>query len=128
MRTTAIRYLWEREQPTISRVFEYGLPLGVDRSSLACNQAIRLLGHNALYISQPTRALEAYTECLEAWRKPAGASDPTITSVLDSVACTHVELNNLPEAFAALEEAARIHQQNDAQKWLGRGSSTLWRT
>jgi tetratricopeptide (TPR) repeat protein len=39
--------------------------------------------------------------------------DPTIANVLDSVACAHVELNNLPEALAALDEATRIHQQND---------------
>lgn len=44
------------------------------------------------------------------------ASDITIANVLDSVACAQVELNNLPEAFAALDEAARIHQQNDAPK------------
>jgi tetratricopeptide (TPR) repeat protein len=109
--------LWEREQPTLSRsFFEYGLSLGVDCSSLTCNQAVRLLGHNALDIAQPKRALEAYTECLEARRMLVDTSDPTIANVLDSVACAHVELNNLPEAFAALEEAARIHQQNDPQK------------
>jgi len=44
------------------------------------------------------------------------ASDPTIANVLDSVACAHVELNNLPEALAALDEAARIHQHNDPTK------------
>jgi tetratricopeptide (TPR) repeat protein len=93
--------------------------LGVSRSSLACNQAVRLLGHNALDTAQPTRALGAYTECLEARRKLVDASDPTIANVLDSVACTHVELDNLSEAFAALDEAARIHQQNDPQK-MGR--------
>lgn len=75
-----------------------------------------MLGHNALDVAQPTYALKAYTECLEARRIFLDPSDTTIANVLDSVACAHVELNNLPEAFAALEEAVRIHQQNDPQR------------
>jgi tetratricopeptide (TPR) repeat protein len=119
---TFFRYLWEREQPILSRsFFEYGLSLGVDHGSLAYILAIRLLGHIALDIAQPTRALEAYTECLEARRKLVDASKPTIANVLDSVACAHVELNNLPEAFAALEESARIQQKDSpemARTWF----------
>lgn len=99
--------------------FEYGLSLGVDRTSLTCNQAVRLLGHNALDMAQPTRALQMYTECLESRRKLVDPSDPTIANVLDSVACAQVELNNTPKAFEALEEASQIHPRNDPQK-MGR--------
>src|SRR4051794_31245492 len=99
--------------------FDYGLSLGVDRTSLACNQAVRLLGHNALDMAQPTRALQVYTECLESRRKLVDPSDPTIANVLDSVACAQVELNNMPKAFEALEEASHIHHQNDPRR-MGR--------
>lgn len=99
--------------------FEYGLSLGVNRTSLACNQALRLLGHNALDMAQPARALLVYTECLESRRKLVDSSDPTIANVLDSVACAQVELNNMPKAFEALEEASQIHHRNDPQK-MGR--------
>jgi hypothetical protein len=99
--------------------FEYGLSLGVDRTSLACNQAVRLLSHNALDMAQPTRALQVYTKCLESCRKLVDSSDPTIANVLDSVACAQVELKNMPKAFEALEEASQIHRQNDPQR-MGR--------
>ena len=104
----------------MSRSFiEYGLSVGVDRTSLACNQAVRLLGHNALDMSQPVRALHAYTECLKSRRSLVDATDPTIANVLDSIACAHVELNDLPKAFEALEEATQIHYQNDPRR-MGR--------
>ena len=99
--------------------FEYGLSLGFDRTSPACNQAIRLLSHNALDMAQPTRTLQVYTECLESRRKLVDSSDSTIANVLDSVACGQVELNNMPKAFEALEEASQIHHQHDPQR-MGR--------
>ena len=70
--------------------------------------AIRLVvseGHSALDRAQPTRALEAYTDCLEARRKLVDASGPTIANVLDSVACAPVKINNLAKAFTGLEAA-----------------------
>jgi hypothetical protein len=66
--TDIFRYLWEREQPSLSRsFFEYGPSLGVDRSSLACNQAVRLVGH----IAQTAKTGSAVRARIEIGKKDA---------------------------------------------------------
>ncbi|KAI4155541.1 MAG: hypothetical protein LQ340_000932 [Diploschistes diacapsis] len=98
------------------RFFDYGLSLQVDRTSMACNQAVRLLGHIALDMAQPVRALQLYTECLEYRRKLVDSSNQSIANILDSIACAQVELNDTPKAFEALEEASQIHHKNDPKR------------
>jgi hypothetical protein len=108
--------------------FEYGLSLGVDRTSLAYNQAIQLLGHNALDMAQPTRALQVYTECLESCRKLVDSSDSTIANVLDSVACGQVEpVISVTEVNLARVPRALEGEVRGGSSLEGAGKGRLWR-
>ena len=113
----SFRYLWEREQPTSARSFlEFGLSLEVDREGPICNPAVRLLGHIALDLAQPRAALEAYKETLAARLKLVDENDPAIADVYDSIACSYTEINDVPNAYACLDKAVKIHEANDPDR------------
>ena len=103
------RYLWENEQPTAAKSFiEYGLRLDISGESRLCAQAFRLLGNVNLDMARPRAALDAHEKALEVRMKIEEADSPAIAEVYDSIACSHVEIGDVSQAFGYLAKADAI--------------------
>ena len=106
---SADRYLWESEQPSAAQpLFEYGLKLDINLTSLLSAQAYRLLGHIALDLARPRTALAAYKKALAAKEVLEEPNSPPIAAVYDSIACSLTETGNTAEALEWLIKADAI--------------------
>ena len=100
----------EKEQPTTAKsFFEYGMGLDIDPNSRICAQAYRLLGHISLDLAQPRTGLAAYQKSLAAREELEGPGSPAVAEVLDSIACSYVEIGDVPRALEYLAKANEIN-------------------
>ncbi|KAI1083262.1 hypothetical protein F5B20DRAFT_577646 [Whalleya microplaca] len=110
-------YLWEKDQPTLAfPLFEFGLLIDIDKTSVVAAQAHRLMGHILLDLARPRAALDAYKEALAIRQHIEAPESPPIADVYDSIACSLIEIGDVGKATQYLAKAMSIHEAHDPRK------------
>lgn len=87
----------------------FGLDLPTDHTTLLRSNATSILGSIALDMARPAAALKAYDEALKIQQALVPQDDPSIASIMDSVANAYIELGEVVKPHGCLDQALAIH-------------------